>query len=824
MLWEWLYLIILIVSLLVSILLMGVAWLRANTPVGHWLAICISLITVFVASYLAFSISHDESSAFFWVRLRLTTLALLTPPFLFFSLLYSGYRERLRPHEMALILAIPALTTLMIWFVPDLMWQDWLMKSNSVLNLEIPTFGRWFLVHSVYSFVGVLAGCVLIFNHAIQVAWFSRRQSWTLLVAVIIPAAFFLLPTLGLTRDKPNPAPISLTIMFAALYWGFFRQDLLRLSPPTYQAIIENMRDAVVLVDASNRVVLMNCPAKRLFETDRNSSDSITGKPAQMVLGERIAQAMAQAAASQKDFETPIMLHGVEHCFDIHSSPILDAHSQQLQYRVFVLRDITERKRIEAELNHQYAELDRFFTVALDLLCIADTDGNFIKLNKAWESILGYSLKELEGRQFLDLVHPDDLQPTLDALTDLDRQNQLLNFTNRYRTHDGDYRYIEWRSHPYGKLIYAAARDITQQVESQRILQERYLELDQFFSVSVDLLAIVSVHGQFIRVNNAWETILGYSLDELVGSPLLDYLHPDDVQPTLDALSQLEQQEKVIGFTNRYRTVDGDYRLIEWQANPNGELVYAAGRDVTEYRQAQQRAFDLALERERRQLLTTFIQNTAHEFRTPLTTINSGAYLMARSDKSELRQQKANQITNQVERITRLVDTLLLMVQLEDDAVLAHNQVAMGDIISIVCEKNNSTCPKNHTLRYETPPGQPLVMGNEEYLANALTQVIDNACRFTPQDGTILLTSGVDDGHFWIEVQDDGPGIAADDLPHIFETFWRMDKAHSTPGFGLGLTIAQRIIESHNGTIEVRSQPGHGTAVRMTLPLRSEQP
>ena len=105
-----------------------------------------------------------------------------------------------------------------------------------------------------------------------------------------------------------------------------------------------------------------------------------------------------------------------------------------------ILQDITDLKSAQEALREKTEELDQYFSTSLDLFCIADTQGYFRRLNPEWEKSLGYSLAELEGRRFLDFVHPDDLQETLRAVADLSAQKTVLNFTNRYRHRDGTYR------------------------------------------------------------------------------------------------------------------------------------------------------------------------------------------------------------------------------------------------------------------------------------------------------------------------------------------------------------------------------------------------
>jgi PAS domain S-box-containing protein len=125
------------------------------------------------------------------------------------------------------------------------------------------------------------------------------------------------------------------------------------------------------------------------------------------------------------------------------------------------------RKRVAEE------ELNQFFTISLDLKCIANTDGYFLRLNPAWERELGYTLEELMAKRFLEFVHPDDLGRTREAVSTLASQQKVVSFENRYRCKDGTYRWLEWISAPAGKLIYAAARDITERKKAEEALEER---------------------------------------------------------------------------------------------------------------------------------------------------------------------------------------------------------------------------------------------------------------------------------------------------------------------------------------------------------------
>jgi PAS domain S-box-containing protein len=137
----------------------------------------------------------------------------------------------------------------------------------------------------------------------------------------------------------------------------------------------------------------------------------------------------------------------------------------------FLLAGLLVQKRrkrsVEESLRQKTVELDQFFNLSLELLCIANTDGYFLRLNPSWERILGHTREELMGKRFFDFIHPEDLDRTHKAVSILASQQKPLHFGNRYRCKDGTYRWLEWTATPAGDLIYAAAHDVTERLKEE---------------------------------------------------------------------------------------------------------------------------------------------------------------------------------------------------------------------------------------------------------------------------------------------------------------------------------------------------------------------
>ncbi len=206
-------------------------------------------------------------------------------------------------------------------------------------------------------------------------------------------------------------------------------------------------------------------------------------------------------------------------------------------------------------------EYERYFSSSLDLLCIADTSGRFHKLNPEWERTLGYPLAELVGREFLELVHPDDLEATRAALGRLGAQEQVLNFVNRYRTRDGEYRWLEWHSFPIGGRVYAVARDITERKRIEDELQSEKIRLQSIFRVAPVGIGLV-VERVMRDVNEQVCLMVGRSREELIGQSSR-ILYPDQAEFERVGREKYQQIARLGRGTLETRWVRADGRVID---------------------------------------------------------------------------------------------------------------------------------------------------------------------------------------------------------------------------------------------------------------------
>lgn len=365
--------------------------------------------------------------------------------------------------------------------------------------------------------------------------------------------------------------------------------------------------------------------------------------------------------------------------------------------------------------------------------------------------------------------------------------------------------------------------DITERKQVEEHLRNRERELRTILDNSTDLITRLDRDGFHLYANVAYARAVGMSVDKIIGKSN-DEVGISQEMTNFDAIrQQVFETGNPFHFQFAYQ-INGEERFLDSRLIPefdtSGRVVsmLSTVRDITDEKLATQREFKLALERERVHLLSRFVMDAGHEFRTPLASINSAAYLMARYDDPERRHQKAALIDEQIFRIARLVDMLLLMAKVETSSEIPQKPVNINALIDEITAEAHEHFGDQPTLVVDVPANLPFVAGNAEYLERGLWQIVDNAYRYTTETGVVKLEASATDRHLRISVTDNGLGIPEADMPHIFDTFWRRDLTHTTPGFGLGLPIALKIIETHRGKLTVNSTVDAGTCVQVTLP------
>ncbi len=235
-----------------------------------------------------------------------------------------------------------------------------------------------------------------------------------------------------------------------------------------------------------------------------------------------------------------------------------------------------------------------------------------------------------------------------------------------------------------------------------------------------------------------------------------------------------------------------------------------------------------ALEDAYRQLQTLndlqrqFLADVSHELRTPLTIMLSSLDLVEKVGASDPDFQARTLADMRVEadRMARMVTQLLLLARTDAGAALAREPLLLVDVLTDICRqvvptegKATLTCQELDSLE------GAVVLGNRDYLTQLFLILLDNAFKYTPAEGSVTVSAALHDESAVVSVTDTGVGMSTRDLPRIFERFYRGTNAGGARGMGLGLAIAQRLAEAHEGSIVVQSKKGHGSRFTVTLPL-----
>lgn len=279
---------------------------------------------------------------------------------------------------------------------------------------------------------------------------------------------------------------------------------------------------------------------------------------------------------------------------------------------------------------------------------------------------------------------------------------------------------------------------------------------------------------------------------------------------------------------------DGSQRWHYWRAraffDEKGQVteVQCVGHDVTEEKHAEEQAAELARERERVMILQNLIGDVSHDLMTPLTVINSNLHLLQRVEDPDRQQYYVERAREQVARLQGMIKDMLNMSRL-DQATQSELPLVERPLEPLLIKLVRLHQPvarlKRQTLVLAADIPDVTVRVDPDRIQIALSNLVDNAIKYTSSQGKIRVSAQAENGTVTITVADNGDGIQPKDLPHIFDRFYRSETHRPTnSGSGLGLSITRKVIDLHGGEITAESQPGEGTSFIIKLPVASPQP
>jgi len=237
--------------------------------------------------------------------------------------------------------------------------------------------------------------------------------------------------------------------------------------------------------------------------------------------------------------------------------------------------------------------------------------------------------------------------------------------------------------------------------------------------------------------------------------------------------------------------------------------VIASVRDITHFREAEE-------------LKSTFISVISHELKTPVALIKGYVSTLRRTDATwdrEVVQDSLAVIEEEADRLTELIENLLDASRLQAGALAINlSDVDLESLVRRIVERFRTQSP-DHTFVVDFPGNFPIILGDEDRLGQVLSNLLSNAIKYSPGGGEIDVSGQVRPEQVIVCVKDQGPGIAVDDIPHVFDRFYRASEAsRTTKGAGLGLYLARAVVEAHGGGIWVDPKPGAGARICFSLP------
>ncbi|HEY8188081.1 MAG TPA: PAS domain S-box protein [Pyrinomonadaceae bacterium] len=623
-------------------------------------------------------------------------------------------------------------------------------------------------------------------------------------------------------------------------------QNALRRALESHEAVTSNIGEGLYTVNDQGLVTGMNPTAEKLFGW---TFDELRGRKMHDVTHYKHADGTPYPAEDCCGLEVlqegrPLINHEDVFIrkdgtfFDVvySSSPIREG--EKITGVVVVFRDNTERRQAVYALKVSEIRYRRLFEAAKDGILILDPDTRQITdANPFIAQLLGYTREEMIGKELFEIGLLKDEEASKAAFREL-RENNFIRYEDLpLESKKGQRREVEVVANLYAEdgqsVIQANIRDITARKQADYNLEVSESRYRRLFETAQDAILILDANtGKIFDANPFIKELLGYSQEELVGKELWQIGFFRDKSESQAAFRKLQMQGYIRYEDLPLETKQGQRIEVEFVSNiyqvDHQQVIQCNIRDITKRsrleRQTHEQADTLAELHLRKD---EFLAMLSHELRNPLSAIFNALHILRLQDTENPIQQKAKIVLErQVGQLAHLIDDLLEVSRVITGKIQLHQEgLEMGGIVERAIESARPLIDqRNHELSVSLPAEPIWLQADPTRLEQVVVNLLNNAAKYTNEGGQIWLTAQQEDGEVVLRVRDTGVGIAPELLPRIFDLFTQADRTldRSQGGLGIGLSLVQRLVELHGGTVEARSAGlGQGSEFIVRLPALS---
>ncbi len=472
---------------------------------------------------------------------------------------------------------------------------------------------------------------------------------------------------------------------------------------------------------------------------------------------------------------------------------------------------------------------EQFFWSSSDLMSVVDISGNFVLVNGAFHSILGWDPQELIGQSYRGLIHPDDFERVTTAFDPVDGVTpSAIELDLRELCGDATYRWIKWTIRKDSNLYYAVGHDTTESRELVDALAASVEKSRAIFDAAVDSIIVIDEKMQIVESSPSSDSTFAFTREETEGRMALDFVHPEDRGLILEALERGFANDEIMKVRFRGLHTDGRWVMIESRGRalrdargkPTGAVIIS--RDVSESVEAE-RALQLAkTEAEQANIAKSqFMSRMSHELRTPLNSVLGFAQILQMEMESPSELEMISYIVKSGGYLLGLINEVLDISRVESGSIgVSLELVAIDGLVAECLTSVSSDAAVAGVEMIDDCEATGLVRGDPKHLKQVLSHLLSNAIKYNHPGGTVTLTCQEHAGRLRLRVTDTGPGVAPELHERLFAPFDRLDaESRGIEGTGLGLALSKGLMEAIGGSLGVESEPGLGSTFWLELPL-----